>query len=377
MLPPNYLLVINEAGEVLDCRAAAPNETEVEFFNGVLCPGFINCHCHVELSHLKNKIPSHTGLVNFVQQVMRLKNFSRAEKEAAMTLALAQMEATGIVAIGDICNTTDSLFIKKAGSMHWHNFIEISGFVPAGAATRLQQGLAVLQQFYSQKAKGQHSLSPHAPYSVSAKLFQKINEHTKGQLISIHNQEATAENELYQHKTGHFLELYKNLQIDIAGFEASKKSSVQSWMPYFTHRQNIISVHNSFTSVSDVNFMLNQLSQNINSLHFCICINANLYIENTLPPLSLLLNTQAAIVLGTDSYASNEQLSIVAEINSVLKHFSQVSLETALGWATLNGARALGLQQILGSFEMGKKPGVVLLSALNNEQRNYEAKRIL
>ena len=356
------------------CRPEEPGEAGIEFFDGILCPGFINCHCHLELSHLKNKIAKHTGLVNFVQQVMLQRDNSQPEKQEAMQSALQEMQEEGIVAIGDICNTTDSIFLKKSGAILWHNFIEISGFIPGAAVPRFQQGMDILKTFYAEAVTGQHSLVPHAPYSVSNKLFNLINEATPGEILSIHNQEATAENEFYKFKKGEFLDLYKNLNLDISYFTATEKSSLQNWLPAFTNGQRIIAVHNSFITQEDLDFIENNSA--LAQLSFCICINANLYIENILPPVELLRKNKVALVIGTDSYASNDQLSVMAEINSLLKHFPAIEIEELLQWATINGAMALELSAQLGSFEEGKNPGIVLLRSLPGETRLYSAERI-
>jgi imidazolonepropionase-like amidohydrolase len=96
-------------------------------------------------------------------------------------------------------------------------------------------------------------------------------------------------------------------------------------------------------------------------LVYCLCINANLYIENKVPPVELLLKHNCFVVLGTDSYSSNWQLSIAKEIGSFIQHFPALPLETVLQWATSNGARALAWQEELGSFEKGKRPGLVVM----------------
>ncbi|MBC7424505.1 MAG: amidohydrolase family protein, partial [Ferruginibacter sp.] len=170
-----------------------------------------------------------------------------------------------------------------------------------------------------------------------------------------------AEDELYQNKTGDFLSLYKNFGIDIASFEPTGKTSLQSWLPYFTNNQSIISVHNTFASQADIVFA----SQHPH-LYFCLCINANKYIEQKIPPIDLLRKNNANIVLGTDSYASNWQLNIVEEIKSIQQATSySIPLQEILQWATINGAHALQMDTVLGSFEKGKKPGVVLIQGLN------------
>ena len=162
---------------------------------------------------MKGKIPEKTGLVEFVQQVMKLRHVTEEEKAAAMQKADAKMYESGIVAVGDICNTADSITLKNKSKIRWHNFIEVSGFVDSTAKKRLAEMQELLRQF----AVKNSSVCSHAPYSVSKNLFALINIHTKGQVISIHNQETKAENEFYQFKSGNFINLYKTNSFRFVG----------------------------------------------------------------------------------------------------------------------------------------------------------------
>ncbi len=373
------VLIIQEDGTVEAIVHEKDAGAGIEDFDGIICPGFINAHCHIELSHLKNKIPTQTGLVNFVQQVMSNRAASLDEKENAMQLAEKELYESGTVAVGDICNTTDSILLKKNSNIYWHNFIEVSGFVDAAAQKRFDEAKLILNEFEKLTSdykafppfggiKGSLTVTPHAPYSVSKSLFKIINQHSKNAIISIHNQESEAEDELYFNKQGQFLELYKNFSIDIESFAATAKSSLQSWLPYFTNSQKIISVHNKFSNLDDVGFA-HQFYGNEN-IFFCLCPNANLYIENKLPPVEMLMQQNCNIVLGTDSYASNWSLNIFEEIKTIRTNFPDISLETILQWATFNGAKALEIENVCGSFEKGKKPGVVLIM-------KEEARRLL
>lgn len=245
--------------------------------------------------------------------------------------------------------------------MHWHNFIEVSGFVAAGAQKRFDEASKIMNAFITALKAPEHTIAlvPHAPYSVSAALFGLLNNASANKTISIHNQECAAENELYMSKSGGFLELYNNFGIDISSFLPTGKRSLDSWMPYFTQQQKIILVHNTFTKKKDILFAANITGNE--QLFYCLCPNANLYIENTLPDVEMMLQQNCNLVLGTDSYASNNQLNIFEEVKTICKNFPTIALATALKWATINGAKALGIDKIAGSFETGKKPGVVLL----------------
>ena len=153
--------------------------------------------------------------------------------------------------------------------------------------------------------------------------------------------------------------MYNNFGIDISDFAATGKRSLESWLSYFTLQQNIIMVHNTFTKKDDVQFAANYAG--VDKLFYCLCPNANLYIENTLPDVEMMLQQRCNLVIGTDSYASNDQLNMYDEVKTIRKNFPTIDLQTVLQWATINGAKALGFNESVGSFEGGKKPGVVLL----------------
>ena len=381
-MPGNNILIADEAGGIIDIINENEAGENVETFTGMLVPGFINSHCHLELSHLKGIIPPGTGLVNFVQQVMTKRGLNEEMKMESMRLAEEELYQNGVAAVGDICNTTDSIPVKEKSKIHWHNFIEVSGFVDSTANNRLTNAQLILGNFIQSTGNNKHlTLSPHAPYSVSKTLFELLNKETVGQLITIHNQESAAENELYKNKQGSFLDLYENFNIDISGFQPTGKSSLQSWFPYFTNNQSIILVHNTFINNDDIDFIRWLTTDNCQSpTYFCLCVNANKYIEKKIPPINLLREKNCTLLIGTDSYASNWQLNILDEIKTVLRETDyNIPLREILQWATINGAKALRMEEKFGSFEKGKKPGIVLIDKLKdgNITNDSSSKRIL
>lgn len=376
-MPGKPVIILDENGSVKDITDFSDAGDDVQHLKGIICPGFINAHCHVELSHLKGQVPAGTGLVQFVQQVMSKRNLqhSTEQKQVLIKAAIQHMYNSGIVAVGDICNTTDSIEAKMNSPIHWHNFIELTGFVGATAGKRFADLLPVKEAFLMQAGIQQNyfnsTLAPHAPYSVSEQLFELINAGTANQLTTIHNQETAAENELYQSKEGGFLELYQNIGIDISSFNATGKTSLQSWLPLLNKQQKIIAVHNNFSSQADIDFV----KQTNKDVSFCICINANRYIEQMNPPIELLMKNNCRMVLGTDSLASNHQLNIWEEIKTIRQQFPAIPLEILLQWATSNGAAALQMEHLLGAIEKGKRPGLVLIEKPDNHLHST-AKRI-
>ena len=84
-----------------------------------------------------------------------------------------------------------------------------------------------------------------------------------------------------------------------------------------------------------------------------------------MPPIDLLRKNNRTIVIGTDSYASNWQLNILEEIKTIQQQTSNaIPLQEVLQWATINGAKALQVEENFGSFEKGKQPGVVLIDSM-------------
>ena len=368
------VLITDRSGVIIDLVNIKEAGDGIEEFKGIISPGFVNAHCHLELSHLKGRIPENTGLVEFVKQVMSNRTKGNEQQLEAMEQADSKMYQSGIVAVGDICNSIDSISIKQSSKILWHNFIEVSGFVGDTANSRMEAMKLVGEQFKNELPYHPTTLSPHAPYSVSKKLFNLLNENTAGQLITIHNQESAAEDELYLSKQGGFLALYKNFGIDISSFEHTGKSSFQSWPPYFNKHQSILSVHNTYTSETDIDFLIKYSEKYSSLISHCICINANNYIEQKNPPIKMLMDSNCNIVVGTDSLASNHQLDILEELKTIqLTNNLIFPVSALLKWATINGAKALKLDSLIGSFEKGKKPGVVLIENIQSLQLNQQS----
>lgn len=360
------VLIINEDGIFDNIVTEEEAGENIQMLDGILTPGLINCHCHLELSHLKDVIPPHTGLIEFLCSVVTKRDFSPEVIQQAITAAEKEMYDNGIVAVGDIGNTADTVDVKRKSQIRWQNFVEVLSFTDEKAEENIEHYRKVAATFNTVHGSwimdNRTSLVPHAPYSISPKTFKLINQLTKNQIISIHNQEHPAEDELYKTAGGEYLKLFKIFGIEQSPFPVTGKSSIRSVLPYFNNGQTILLIHNTFMPEEDVIWANEYATTNGLKLVYCLCINANLYIENKVPPIDLLMRHNCHIVLGTDSYSSNWQLSIAKEIEAIKKYFPHIPEESILQWATINGAKALGWQKELGSFEKGKKPGITFLN---------------
>ena len=368
LLDGDHVLITDQEGKVEEIVAARNAGDDIQKLPGILSPGLINCHCHLELSHLKNVIPPGTGLIEFLCSVVTKRNFDPLLIQEQIAKAEKEMYDNGIVAVGDTGNTADTAAVKSKSNIYWQNFVEVLSFTDEKANENIKHYETVLQtlnKIQNPKSKIRNSLVPHAPYSISPKTFQLINDLTKGQIISIHNQENPAEDELYKTGGGDYLRLFKILGVNQSPFPITGKSSIRSCLPYFQNGQTILLIHNTYMSEEDILWTNSYASENHLELVYCFCPNANLYIENKLPQIDLYINHNCQVVLGTDSYSSNWQLSMAKEVKAIHTNYPQIPLPTILQWATINGAKALRWDDILGSFEKGKKPGVTLIDPIN------------
>ncbi|MES2874016.1 MAG: amidohydrolase family protein [Bacteroidota bacterium] len=355
----NGIVSFDEGGEIVKVTPAESADVipgPVEYHQGIIVPGFVNAHCHLELSHLAGKFAPREGLISFLTKVINQRSAEEKDVVDAMEKADQAMRENGIVAVGDISNNVLSKDLKRASQLYYHTFVEFFGFDPQRAGSVFKDALQRMREFEPLPA----SLAPHAPYSVSKellKLFQK-NSEGRSELTSMHNQESDEENKLYRYKTGKFLEFYQLLKLNIDFFRPQARNSIQSIIPLFPSNQRILLVHNTYTSLKDIYFS-NRFNRDI---HWCFCPKANLFIEGRLPKIEMFQFHDFSITVGTDSLASNDKLCILSELKLIKEHFPALSLIKTIRWATINGARFLGIDQKFGSIEPGKKPGLNLIT---------------
>jgi len=332
--------------------------SSVERYDGEIIPGLINAHCHLELSHLKGAANTGTGLLPFLNAVVSLRDYPEEEILQAIVDGDREMQNDGIVAVGDICNKLDTAATKENSPIKYYSFVEMFDFMQDALTDKTYEDYMKVYQGQSDKNGNKKSCVPHAPYTVSEKLFAQLKTQSKPeQTISIHNQETPHEDALFNSKTGGFLDFYKGFNFSLDHFNATKKNSIFYAMENMNPEAKTLFVHNTLTSKADIE----AAHKWSNKVYWATCANANLYIENRLPDYQVFLDTNAKMTIGTDSLTSNWKLSVLDEMKTILKYKSYLNFETVLKWATLNGAEALGYEDQLGSIEIGKAPGINLI----------------
>lgn len=358
---PKGIIRMNDAGEITQIFETHGNLQEtsaLEYYNGILIPGFVNAHCHLELSHMKGIMSRGKKLHGFVSEILK-KRFTPENLQDILERADMQMRSEGIVAAGDISNTDDSFAVKRKSSLYYYNFIELFTTDDKNIQQLVKQGKAAAKKPGSLPG----NFTPHAPYTVSDKLFEEINRLNaeSDEIISMHNQETAGENELFLNQSGPLYDTLKNLGFNYDNFRFDTKNSLESTLPKLPADKNILLIHNTFTREKDIDFAENYSD----SVFWVFCPASNLYIEEQLPDLPLFFEKGIKTCVGTDSLASNDKLSVLRELKIIHQYFPEISLSKLLDTATLNGAEALKIDKQYGSLSKGKKPGINLLKNMD------------
>ena len=378
--PPlkNGVIITDDAGKILDVDVRENhNPADVEFHKGIIVPGFINTHCHLELSHMLGKVQTGTTLIPFITNVVTKRQATPQIIQKAIENAEKQMLKEGIVAVGDISNTSDTFAQKNKGNLYYHTFVEMFDFLQDENAESEFGKYKHIFDFAKPTNKHKVSMVPHAPYSVSESLFSKINAENESEniTVSIHNQETQPEQDLFLHGTGAFYDFYGAFGISLDKFKVPKTTAIHYALAHLNPKVRNLFVHNTLTSRADIAAAQKWSEQ----VYWATCPNANLYIENRLPNYQNFLDENARLTIGTDSLTSNWQLSVLEEMKTIARFQSYLPFTMLLEWATLNGAKALGFDATLGSIDVGKTPG---LNGLNtdvngNLKANTRVKRLI
>lgn len=357
-------MTLDDDGTIIEIGQLTHETPSTEFYNGIIVPGFVNSHCHIELSHLQDKFERNSGMAGFIRQINRLREV--ADKEARLKSIQYQMEqlySSGVSAMADISNCNESFEAKSKSKLYTRTFLEVFG-TEEKDVPKIEEGVISLTQ-QAQSFGIDAAPTPHSCYTMSKKLLQHI---TKIALdynwLSYHNQESWEEEQLLINGTGPLADEYNNRGL------STPPVTGESALLYFldivksvgiSDTAKVLLVHNTFTNKESIQ----KAKDIIKELYWAICPLSNLFIHQALPPLQLMRREGLNITIGTDSLSSNHTLSIVEEIKTIQNFFPDIPLIEILEWSCYNGAKFLNKEDVLGSFEVGKRPGVVLIDNID------------
>ncbi len=364
-------------GTVLGVGQCGPDE---DISEGALVPGFVNAHCHVELSHLHGKFKKGTGMAGFIDQINELRDWAGRDVKIELTRKwMDRMWGDGVSAMADISNDDSSFEVKKDHPMYTRTFLEVFGSEPE-MCEGVMKDVAELKKVADSQGIDA-APTPHSCYTMSPQLLSaSAAAGLDSGFLSYHSQESQEEEDLLTSGSGAMYENRKR-----SGMSTPPVTG-ESSLKYFIDRladakdapydEHILLVHNVCLRQDDID----AAKKVMKNPYFAICPLSNIFIHNALPPIPLMRENGLAIALGTDSLSSNDDLDIVKELVCLHENFTEVPMEEMLVWACLNGAKFLKKDDVLGSLAVGKRPGIVRVSGVDDEgyvTRDSKAVRVI
>ena len=353
-----------EDGRILAVGECGPDE---EVRQGAVVPGFVNSHCHIELSHLHGKFRKGTGMAGFIDQINALRDWAGADVKARLTQEwMDKMWKDGVSAMSDISNDDSSFKVKSSHKIYTRTFLEVFGSEPE-MCEGVMSDVTKLKE--TADAEGIDAApTPHSCYTMSPQLLSaSAAAGLESGYLSYHSQESQDEEDLLISGSGAMYENRKR-----SGMSTPPVTG-ESSLKYFIDRlaaakpapydEHILLVHNVCLKQDDID----AAKRVMNNVYWAVCPLSNIFIHNALPPIPLMRKNGLAITVGTDSLSSNDDLDMVKELVCIKQNFAEVPMNEILVWACLNGARFLSKEDSLGSIAPGKTPGIVFVSNVDEE----------
>ena len=364
----NGFVELEDDGTVIRTGVCADPAAEPFFYDGAVAPGFVNAHCHVELSYMKGLFRKGTGMAGFIDQINELRDTkSLEEKVRDLTVAMDSLWEQGVVAMADISNCDDSFAVKARHPMYTRTFLEVFGTEPEDCGA-VMDGVRKLKKV----ADGfgiDAAPTPHACYTMSPELVTAVSvEGLESGFLSFHSEETEEEEEMLKSGSGKMWENRKRAGMSVP--PVTGKSSLL----YFIDRllagrpapfdEHILLVHECCMDQEGID----AAKAVMNHPFVAVCPLSNLFIHNALPPIGLMRRNALKICVGTDSLSSNDDLNIVDELYCLQRNFPEVPLGELLTWASRNGAEFLARLEF-GTLEPGRRPGLVFIDHLDADGR--------
>lgn len=365
----NGFVEYDDDGTILQTGVCADPAEEEVFLDGAVIPGFVNAHCHIELSYMWKLFRKGTGMAGFIDQINALRDTASLEdKLADIQTWMDRLWQRGVTAMADISNCADSFAIKAASPMYTRTFLEVFGTEPQDCAAVIRDVKALQEQALACGLDA--APTPHACYTMSPELLTAASaEGLRSGYLSYHSEETPEEDEMIRSGSGPMWENRKR-----AGMSTPPVTGTSS-LQYFLERlqqvhaapfdEHVLLVHEVCMDQEGID----AVKAALNHPFIALCPLSNLFIHNALPPVELLRSNGMKLTIGTDSLSSNDDLDPVAELFCLQENFPQVPLGEMLGWACRNGAEFLGKEAVFGTLEPGKRPGLVLIDHLSPEGR--------
>ncbi len=378
-------VVVDDAGAVLAVGRAvdvlpAHAGLRIERVHGVLFPGLVNAHTHVELSALRGRVTGGSGFVGWVDRLVAMRAEAAADEEhEAIARGIAELDAATTAAVGEVTNSLGAVVPLMQAGIGGCVFHEVFGIDRAHVMARVA-GLEVerAERIGTWPTSDlAYAASPHTLYTTHPDAVRAILETTRahGLRASLHLAEHPAERRAIEHGDGPVPAwLIQRLKLSNPVFFWPER-------PLFDYAESLGALEPHVVLVHLADAREAELARVAASgAQVVLCPRSNLHIEGKLPPLLAMRAAGIEAGLGTDSLASNASLDVLAEARALADRFPGVSARELVRMATWNGARALGRTE-LGRIAKGARPGLAAIDGAPGDDpsafliRNVKAER--
>lgn len=362
----NGYVEVDDDGTVLRTGVCGDIDKEICFYNGAVVPGFVNSHCHIELSHLKGVFKKGSGMAGFIDQINALREC--ADEDARRCAVREWMDILwkhGVSAMADISNCDESFSVKASSPVYTRTFLEVFGTEPEDCGS-VMDSVSRLQE-EAERYGLDAAPTPHSCYTMSPELLTAASAAgLRSGFLSYHSQESPQEEQMTISGSG---ELYDNRKR--LGMSTPPVTGRPSLM-YFIERlgsvhpapfnEHILLVHNVCLTEEAADMAL----EKIPGVYWALCPQSNIFIHNMLPPVPMMRRKGLRITVGTDSLSSNTTLDMVGEMYRIQEEWPDIPLGEILTWACRNGASFLAKDDMFGAILPGMKPGLVHIDNLDS-----------
>lgn len=333
-------------------QEAAPASETSETVDGVVLPGLVNAHAHLELSWMRGQVSPAPSMPQWVERLMALRRTVGHEPPEPIREAILEARAAGTALVGDITNTFAAYEPLADSELAAAVFRELLGFAVTDPAPVLAAVRAQVDAL-TPIAWLRPTIVPHAPYSVAPALLQAIAQETGDAPLSIHLAESAEEVEFLRTGEGPWRALLQSLKVWNEAWRPPGTSPVAYLESLGLVTRRLVAVHGVQLADGELRTLAAAGATVVT------CPRSNRWTGAGLPPVERFYASGVRVAVGTDSLASVEDLNLFAELALMRELAPSVPAAKLLESATLRGAEALGFGSELGTIERGKRAELI------------------
>lgn len=352
----------NGTVEIVDGVIAAVhdrrNAKAEDLGNAAIIPGLVNVHTHLEFSDQPKPIEPATSFTEWIRGLVACRRSRTEPITNVVSRGLFECIAEGTTTVGEIATDDDCGPYHAESGPRTTVFREILGFAPEQVEPQMETARGFLDAGrLSESDRFQPALSPHAPYSVHPEMLRQLVQLTQEQDVplAMHLAETRDELQLLADGTGPFRELLESFGAWRNGVLPANAKPLD-YLRMLAEAPRALVVHGNYLSNEECEFLADAPGMSL-----IYCPRTHYYFGLEPHPWRTVVAGGGNVALGTDGRGSNPDLSLWRELQFLAKRHAEVDVIELLRLGTINGARALGLDNFTGSLQPGKSADLAVV----------------